>query len=193
MKGRHNNRGNFNSYNILPAARILEEYETTSSGSVNKLLEMAKKEQEHRHSWQDRYLTSHNFAYRTGQLFGFVYNLLLLYLVFKLIKNGEINTAIKIFVSNTLLIALAILITFTERKITTRKPPRRGGNQGPSENNRTPHQPRRPHNNSGQNVNRDSANRDNTNRGERSERGERGGRDGNRTHNRPTRGDKDGY
>jgi uncharacterized membrane protein len=185
MKGRHNsnNRGNFNSYNILPAARILEEYENTAPGSVNKLMEMAKKEQEHRHSWQDSYLKSHNFTYRAGQLFGFVYNILLLYLIFKLVRSGDISSAIKFFVINTLLISLAILVTFTERKMTTRKPPRRGGNQGPSENNRTPHQPRRVHNNTNPNH---------SDRGERAPR-ERGGRDGNRTHNRPTRGDKDGY
>lgn len=176
MRGRNNNRGNFNSYNILPSARVLEEYENTASGSVNKLLEMAKKEQEHRHSWQDRYLKSHNIIYSLGQVFGFFYNVLLLYIIFKLIRSGDTTSAIKIFLINTLLIIAAIIITFTERKLTTRKPPRRGGNQGEGNRNQ---QPRRSDSNIS-NSNNSRNNRDN-----------RGNRDSNR--NRSTRGDKDGY
>lgn len=171
MRTRNNNRSNFSNYNLLPPARILGEYENIAPGSVNKLLEMAKKEQEHRHSWQDRYLKSHGAIYRLGQIFGFAYNVLLLYIIFKLVRNGDTASAIKIFAVNALLIIAAIIITFTERKITTKKPPRRTSNQG--ENNKS-HQHKRTGNS------RSNNNRDN-----------RGNRDGRPS--RPTHGDKGGY
>ena len=124
----NNNARNIQSkspHNILPAPKILEEYEYLAPGSTNKLLEMAKKEQEHRHSWQDRYLKFHSFSYKIGLLFGFIYNVGLLFLIYNLIKQGDQSLALKLFVVNALLIVFAIIVTAIERKITTRKPPRR--------------------------------------------------------------------
>lgn len=125
---RDRRKGGFNGnpYNILPPSRILESYEQIAPGSVDKLLEMAKKEQEHRHSWQDKYLKSHNLSYRIGQFCGIIYNFAILYLVIHLIKTGEKDLAIKLFAINFGLMAFAILVTFVERKLVTRKPPRRG-------------------------------------------------------------------
>jgi uncharacterized membrane protein len=114
--------------NMLPPSRTLESYESIAPGSVNKLLEMAKKEQEHRHSWQDKYIKSHNFSYRTGQFFGLIYNLALLGLIFTLINNGDKELAVKLLTINAVLIFLALIVTTTERKLVARKPPRRGGN-----------------------------------------------------------------
>jgi uncharacterized membrane protein len=173
MKGRSNNReersgqrsgshskGNYNSYNILPSSRILEEYEAIAPGSVGKLVDMAKKEQEHRHSWQDRYLNSHNITYRSGQLFGAVYNLLLLYVIYDLSQTGNKLLAFNLFLINALLIGLAIVVTFTERKLTTRKPPRRSGSdakKNPQRNNRNFNNPST--NNRSPRDNRDYGNR----------------------------------
>lgn len=112
-------------HNLLPSPRVLESYEDIAPGSVNKLLELAKKEQDHRHSWQDKYLKFHNFSYKTGLVFGFVYNVALLFLIFNLVKQGDKSLALKLFVINTFLIIFAIIVTAVERKITTRKPPRR--------------------------------------------------------------------
>ncbi len=124
-RGKDQRRSGRNPYNMLPSSKVLESYETISPGSVNKLMEMAKKEQEHRHSWQDRYLKFHNLSYRFGQFFGIIYNFALLFLVIHLIKIEEKSLAIKLFSVNAGLIILAILVTFVERKLITRKPPRR--------------------------------------------------------------------
>lgn len=127
----NNRRPSYNSnsdrtgQNILPSSRVLEGYESVSPGSVNKLLDMAKKEQEHRHSWQDKYSKSHNFSYRAGQLFGLIYNLALLVLIFVLVKNDDKDLALKLFIANAILIILALIVTSIERKVSARKPPRR--------------------------------------------------------------------
>lgn len=134
-RNRSNNRRPFNSnpnqnaQNILPPSRVLESYEAIAPGSVNKLFDMAKKEQEHRHSWQNKYLKSHNFSYRTGQVFGLVYNLALLALIYVLVGNGQQDLALKLFVANIALIVLILVVTSVERKVSARKPPRRGTNR----------------------------------------------------------------
>jgi len=116
---------NRSHHNLLPSPKILEEYENMAPGSVNKLLEMAKKEQDHRHSWQDRYLKLYNINYKIGLLFGFIYNVGLLFIIFNLVKQGNQPLALRLFVINALLITFAIIATNIERKIITRKPPRR--------------------------------------------------------------------
>ncbi|MCE3255106.1 MAG: putative rane protein [Rickettsiaceae bacterium] len=137
-----NNRGNDgqrgrNSNSSLPSPRVLENYENIAPGSTNKLIEIAKKEQEHRHSWQDKYLKFHNFSYRGGMIFSFIYNLALLALIFDLVKQGKTSLALKFFIINAALIAFAIVVTAVERKVTTRKPPRRM-NQARKNSNRQP-------------------------------------------------------
>lgn len=136
------------SNNTLYPARILEQYENIESGSANRLLDLAKKEQDHRHSWQDRYLKFHNFSYKAGLVCGFIYNIALLALIYKLIEGDKPKLALKLFVVNAILIAFALIVTYVERKITTRKPPRRnfGGGQvkGNKNNNRGPRKQQSP-------------------------------------------------
>ncbi len=133
---------NINSHNILPSPRVLESYEEISPGAVNKMLEMAKKEQEHRHIWQDKYLKFHNVSHRAGLIFGAIYNIGLLFLVFNLVKQDNKGLALKLFLINALLIAFAIIVTAVERKITTRKPPRR---TFPNKDNQNSEKPKNQH------------------------------------------------
>lgn len=112
--------------------------------------DLIRKEQDYRHQWQDKYLKSNTMSFRLGQVFGLIYNLALLYLVYDLIQDGEKNLALKIFFSNIAIIAFALLVTSLERKIISRKPPRRMRND------------KRPNRNPNQNRNRDR----NDNRGE---------------------------
>jgi uncharacterized membrane protein len=135
---RFNQRPARTPYNILPPVGILEDYEDAAPGSVNKLLEMAEKEQEHRHLWQDKFLRFHRLSYKVGLLFGFIYNFGLLFLVYNLIEAGKEGLALKLFVVNALLIAFAIIVTKIERKVTTRKPPRRNA---PHHNNNKDRRP----------------------------------------------------
>ena len=120
----NNNRGR-TPQNILPPARVLESYEEVSPGSVAKLMELTKREQDHRHSWQDKYLKLYNFNYKAGLLFGFIYNIALLVMIYYLINQDKESLALKLFVVNAALISFAVIVTALERKITTRKPPRR--------------------------------------------------------------------
>jgi uncharacterized membrane protein len=124
-QSRPNQRPVKTPYNILPPVQILEDYEDAAPGSVNKLLEMAEKEQKHRHFWQDKFLRFHGFSYKLGLFFGFLYNVGLLYLVYDLINAGKEALALKLFIVNALLILFAIIATKIERRVTTRKPPRR--------------------------------------------------------------------
>jgi uncharacterized membrane protein len=113
------------SHNLLPSPKVLESYEDIAPGSVSKLIEMTKKEQEHRHAWQDKYLKFHNFSYKIGLIFGFIYNIALLVLISNLIKEGNQDLALKLFAINAGLLIFAIVVTAIERRIVTRKPPRR--------------------------------------------------------------------
>ncbi|MES2676700.1 MAG: DUF2335 domain-containing protein [Pseudomonadota bacterium] len=121
----NNNNRNRTPQNILPPSRVLESYEEIAPGSVAKLMELTKREQDHRHSWQDKYLKLYNFNYKAGLLFGFIYNIALLAVIYDLINQHKESLALKLFVVNAALIAFAIIVTVVERKVTTRKPPRR--------------------------------------------------------------------
>jgi uncharacterized membrane protein len=89
---------------------------------------LVKKEQDYRHKWQDKYLKSTTLSFRLGQIFGVIYNLALLALVYDLIKSDEKDLALKLFFGNIALIAFALLVTSIERKVLSKKPPRRGSN-----------------------------------------------------------------
>ncbi len=129
-----------------------------SHESSPQLSDLTKKEQEHRHQWQDKYLRSNAISLRIGQVFGLLYNLALLAVVYDLIKDGEKDLALKIFFGNLAIIAFALLVTSLERKISSRKPPRRGyGNRDRRFNNN----------------NRDRDNRDRSNRNDRPDRNDR--------------------
>jgi len=93
------------------------------SSSMHDLI---KKEQDYRHKWQDKFIKSNIFTFRLGQVFGLVYNLAVLYVVYTLIQDGEKTLALKIFTANLALIAFAVLVTGVERKILNRKPTRKG-------------------------------------------------------------------
>lgn len=117
-----NPRNQENIRDILPSSEILEKFEDAVPESVAQLIEMAQKEQKHRHNWQEQYLKSHNLSSRMGQVFGLVYNLALLGLVYNLINSGEKDLAIKIFTINAVIIFLIALMTTFERRVFSRRP-----------------------------------------------------------------------
>ena len=147
-KGRPNGRETIED--ILPSSQILEKFEDAVPGSVDKLIQMAKQEQEHRHSWQESYLASHTVTYRVGQFFGVAYNIGLLYVVYKMFESGEKDLALTIFSINAAIMVFAILATTIERKIFSRRPSRFNNNRskrkpqsrGGDQANRGPREPR---------------------------------------------------
>ena len=120
---------------ILPASEILEKFEDAVPGSVAQLIDMAEKEQRHRHSWQDRYLKSHNISGRFGKIAGLIYNIALLYLVYNLISSGEKELALKLFSINAAVTAFVIIITTFERRVFSRRPRVRGREDNRKRNN----------------------------------------------------------
>lgn len=98
--------------------------------------DLIKKEQEYRHQWQDKFLRTHNLTFRMGQFFGLIYNSAVLYLVYDLIKSGDKKLALQIFLANLAIIAFSLLVTAIERRVISRKPPRRGANKRHNNNNR---------------------------------------------------------
>lgn len=122
-------KNHLNPYNILPPTEVLKGYESLSPGSIKKLLDMASKEQEHRHKWQEEHLKVHARIYKWGQILAFIYNILLLGLILYLVESGDNELALKLFLINAVLMTFAILVTFIERRVMNRKPPRRMPNR----------------------------------------------------------------
>jgi hypothetical protein len=121
-----------------------DNYRERDRDSHSPANELVKKEQDYRHKWQDKFLKSHTFTFRLGQIFGLVYNLAVLCITYKLIQNGEKSLALKLFFGNLALMAFAILVTTVERKVLSKKPARKGrdnnkrfNNKGRSNNNRS--------------------------------------------------------
>lgn len=97
--------------------------------------DLISKEQDYRHQWQDKFLKTHNRTFRMGQVFGLIYNSAVLYLVYDLIQSGEKKLALQIFIANIALLAFALLVTAIERRVISRKPPRRGSRDNKRFNN----------------------------------------------------------
>ena len=58
---------------LLPSAAALHEFEYAVEGGAERLLNIAKAEQEHRHAWEKHALNSQIKSQRLGLLFGFKY------------------------------------------------------------------------------------------------------------------------
>lgn len=119
---RHDNR----PHNILPSPGILESYEEISPGSVNKILEMAKQEQDHRHAWENKYLKSMSYTTRVGQLLGFALAIILIYSALALHNDENIMLAAVIVFSGFAFLMIAALTSANSRRHINR--PKRGFN-----------------------------------------------------------------
>lgn len=74
---------------------------------------------------QRRHHPRSNFnSFRLGQIFGIIYNLAVLFLVYKLVQSQERDLALKVFFGNAALIAFGFLITSFNRKNNFNKPRR---------------------------------------------------------------------
>ena len=97
---------------LLPPPELLERYELIQKGLSKEFLDLVKKEQEHRHRMQNKYL----FHFRIGQIFGASFLLYVIYGIFNLIKEGKLIPAyctLGIFA----IIILFILIQYRKDKL----------------------------------------------------------------------------
>ena len=109
MNEHRNNRDRVDSRNESPIER-------------NVLIDLTKKEQDHRHKLQENQQKANNSSYFFGMIFGTIYNLGLLYLIYDLISEGYRSLALKLFIINAFLILSCFgLLTFS-RKMSARKP-----------------------------------------------------------------------
>ncbi|MDD2840024.1 MAG: DUF2335 domain-containing protein, partial [Rickettsiales bacterium] len=94
---------------LLPPPELLERYENISKGLSRDLLTLVKNEQEHRHKLQDKYF----MHFRIGQIFGAVFLLYIISMVFELAKAGNIAIA---YLMAGLFGLLIVLILFQYKK-----------------------------------------------------------------------------
>lgn len=85
----NNNMNQEKKETLLPPPELLERYESISKGLSKDLVELVKKEQEHRHKLQDKYL----MHFRCGQFFGALFLVVVIYLIFDLAKCGCLEIA----------------------------------------------------------------------------------------------------
>ncbi len=128
---------------LLPPPELLERYENISKGLSKELLELVKKEQEHRHKLQDKYL----IHFRIGQIFGAIFLLYIVSMIFELAKTGNIAIA---YLMAGLFGLLIVLILFQYKKDRIHGITRnlnRNNNSNRNYNNRRNYQQRRTNNN----------------------------------------------
>ena len=90
---------------LLPPPELLERYEGISKGLSKDLVELVKNEQIHRHKLQDKYL----MHFRLGQIFGSLFLICVIYMIFDLAKNGNPTVAYFMTAIFGLLIVLILL------------------------------------------------------------------------------------
>jgi hypothetical protein len=84
-----------------------KNYNDSILPSDNDLL---RREQKQRHDLQEKYFRSDVISLRLGQVFGLIYNLVLVYFVYDLIKTGNGSVGMKIFFLNVILIGFVALV-----------------------------------------------------------------------------------
>lgn len=97
---------------LLPPPELLERYESISKGLSKELVGLVKKEQEHRHKLQEKYL----LHFRCGQLFGSLFLLYVIFMIFDLARHGDFALAYLMAAMFGLLIVL-ILLQYKKDKI----------------------------------------------------------------------------
>lgn len=97
---------------LLPPPELLERYEGISKGLSRDLIELVKREQEHRHNLQRKYF----FHFRCGQIFGAMFLLYIIYMIFELARYGNFTLAYFMTAMFGLLIVL-ILMQYKKDKL----------------------------------------------------------------------------
>jgi uncharacterized membrane protein len=113
------NRGNYSEQNrvtVFPSPSLLESYEEISPGIGNKLAEILKFEQKHRHDWENKYLSSMTYTSRIGQLFGFALCILIIYTTVVLAMDKNVYLAAVVCLSGFGFLVCATLASLRSRR-----------------------------------------------------------------------------
>ena len=95
-----------------------------SENDKSALINLTTKEQSYRHQQQIKQQKLNNFFYFFGLIFGFIYNIALLYLVYQLVQNNNYLLAFAFFVVNAVLILGSFAVLSLSRKSGNNKPTR---------------------------------------------------------------------
>lgn len=90
---------------LLPPPELLERYEGISKGLSKELVNLVKREQEHRHRLQNAYL----MHFKMGQIFGAAFLIYVIYKIFEIATVGNIAVAYAMTAMFGLLIVLILL------------------------------------------------------------------------------------
>jgi uncharacterized membrane protein len=103
-------------YADLPPPEVLQAYEEIVPGTTKKLLQMAEREQQHRHAWEDAYLIRQTKSYRIGQLFGFVAALVIIILASILAISDKTEAATIVAVPGLLVLTATSILAYLPKK-----------------------------------------------------------------------------
>lgn len=113
---------------LLPPAELLERYESIYPDSTKELMDMARKEQKHRHSLQRKYL----MQFRLGQLFGVIFTGYILFEIFRMLKMGMyVQGYVTLFVFAILIMQIIRVYRSDRNGGFRKKKPFRNGGYGP--------------------------------------------------------------
>lgn len=114
----------------LPDAEELSRYERVSPGFAREILEMAKKEQEHRHRHVDKGQNGAIWRDRIGQIFGLICVFIFSYIAYLMIEKGAYGWATTLL--GVELVALSSVFVFgkkTSQAKTTSTPEKKKQNR----------------------------------------------------------------
>lgn len=100
---------------ILPPPEILVKYEELGIGE--DLIDLIKKEQQHRHLLQRKYARSYFF----GQMFSFILSMALIYELFKLVRMEYMKEAYILFALFAVLVIIVTIVLRSEKRNTQRR------------------------------------------------------------------------
>lgn len=82
----------------FPTAQDLAEYDAVFEGGAEMILKLIKREQSHRHEWENKALRIQNFSRRFGQALFALMVIYLFYAVFTLIKFEYVISAFSLLI-----------------------------------------------------------------------------------------------
>lgn len=107
--------------NEYKSNRDRHENKGESNHDKQALIELTQKEQDHRHQLQEKQQKANNASYIFGMVFGFLYNIALLYFTYYLVETGQKSFALKVILINAIVILGSFGLLSFSRKLSFNK------------------------------------------------------------------------
>jgi len=117
--------------------RDRHEHRGESNHDKQALIELTQKEQDHRHQLQEKQQKANNISYIFGMVFGFLYNIALLYFAYYLVEAGQKTFAVKVILINAIVILGSFgLLSFSRKLSFNKKSHHKHSNSGTGDRRR---------------------------------------------------------